>query len=346
MYVKTSTRRKASPAALPVDDNEGNWKLTLPCTRAEAEAINGDIPEFATINSTPVIITREPDEHKPDLWQLDAYFEGRPDDASVAFIQSLLPSAKHARPLIEKLPDEDWVTVSQAGLEPVRAGRFYVQTSTSSAPPPDGAKRFIIDASLAFGTGGHATTTGCLRMLDALKTRGQRFDHIVDIGTGTGLLAFAASHLWPRAYVTASDIDPVSVDVAADNARVNGVSLGQHPGCVALCAASGTDHEMIQRRAPYDLITANILAGPLIELAPAFAAIARAGGTLILAGLLGTQIDAVAKAYRGYGFRLAERIGDGDWPCLRFVKRAKVGWKRPVRTSGRTSQPPGDFGTW
>lgn len=346
MYVRASTRRKANAAALPIDDSGGSWKLTLPCTRAEAEAINGDIPEFATIDSTPVIITREPDEHKPHLWQLDAYFEGRPDDASIAFIQSLLPSAKRARPILEKLPDEDWVTVSQAGLEPVHAGRFYVQTSTSTAQSPDGAKRFIIDASLAFGTGGHATTTGCLRMLDALKTRGLRFDHIVDIGTGTGLLAFAASHLWPRAYVTASDIDPVSVDVAADNARVNGVTPGQHPGCVALCAASGTDHEMIQRRAPYDLIIANILAGPLIELAPAFATIARAGGTLILAGLLGTQIDAVAKAYRGYGFRLAECTGDGDWPCLRFVKRNHVGWKRPVRTSGRTSQPPGDFGTW
>jgi ribosomal protein L11 methyltransferase len=345
MYVRASTRRKASAPSRPADSG-GSWKLTLPCTRAEAEAINGDTPEFATMASTPVIITREPDEHKPHLWQLDAYFEGRPDDASVAFIQSLIPSAKRARPIIEKLPDADWVTVSQAGLEPVHAGRFYVQTSTSSAAPPEGTKRFIIDASLAFGTGGHATTTGCLAMLDALKRSGARFDHIVDIGTGTGLLAFTANHLWPRAYVTASDIDPVSVDVAADNARVNGVTLGQQPGRVALCAASGTDHEMIQRRAPYDLIIANILAGPLIELAPAFAAIARDGATLILAGLLSTQKEAVAKAYRSYGFRLAESNGEGDWPCLRLVKRASLGWKRPVRTNGRTSQPEGDFGTW
>lgn len=345
MYVRRSTQRKAN-ASVPQIDTGGSWKLTLPCTRAEAEAINGDTPEFATMDSTPVIITREPNEQQPHLWQLDAYFEGRPDDASVAFIQSLIPSARGARPILEKLPDEDWVTVSQAGLEPVHAGRFYVHTSTSSAPPPEGAKRFIIDASLAFGTGGHATTTGCLTMLDALKARGQRFEHIVDIGTGTGLLAFAANHLWPRAYVTASDIDPISVDVAADNAGVNDVALGQQPGRVALCAASGTDHEMIQRRAPYDLITANILAGPLIELAPAFAAIARDGGTLILAGLLSTQVSAVAKAYRAQGFRLAERTGDGDWPCLRLVKRTSIGWKRPLRTSGRTSQAEGDFGTW
>jgi ribosomal protein L11 methyltransferase len=322
------------------------WKLTLPCTREEAEAINGDIIELAMMDSTPVIITREPDEQKPHLWQLDAYFEGRPDPGNIALIQSLIPSAKAAQPILEQLPDQDWVTVSQAGLEPVRAGRFYVHTSTSTQPPPEQAKRFIIDASLAFGTGGHATTTGCLAMLDALKSRGQRFDHIVDIGTGTGLLAFAANHLWPRAYVTASDIDPISVDVAADNAQVNGVTLGQQPGRVALCAASGTDHEMIQRRAPYDLIIANILAGPLIELAPAFAAMARDGATLILAGLLKTQSEVVAKAYRAYGFRLAECSGEGDWPCLRLIKRNSFAWKRPLRASGRTSQPEGDFGTW
>lgn len=345
MYVSHRSRRKAAARPIP-DDSGGSWKLTLPCTRDEAEAINGDIVELAMMPSTPVIITREPDEHKPHLWQLDAYFEGRPDAASIALIQSLIPSAAHARPLLEKLPDEDWVTLSQAGLAPVRAGRFYVQTSTSSEEPPTDAQRFIIDASLAFGTGGHATTTGCLEMLDGLKSRGQRFDHIVDIGTGTGLLAFAANHLWPRAYVTASDIDPVSIDVAADNAGVNGVALGQQPGCVALCTASGTDHEMIARRAPYDLIIANILAGPLIELAPAFAAIARDGATLILAGLLGPQVDVVAAAYRTYGFRLVGKNGEDDWPCLRLVKRTSFGWKRPLRTSGRTSQPPGDFGSW
>jgi ribosomal protein L11 methyltransferase len=325
---------------------ENCWKLTLPCTRAEAEAINGDIMELAMMESAPVIITREPDEHKPHLWQLDAYFEGKPDRKSIALIQSLIPSARGTRPILEQLPDEDWVTVSQAGLEPVRAGRFYIHTSTSTAQPPEETKRFIIDASLAFGTGGHATTTGCLAMLDALKSRGQRFDDVVDIGTGTGLLAFAANHLWPRAYVTASDIDLVSVNVAADNAQMNGVALGQQPGRVALCTASGTDHEMIQRRAPYDLIIANILAGPLIELAPAFAAIARDGATLILAGLLSAQSEAVTKAYRAYGFRLAQSSGEGDWPCLRLIKRNSFGWKRPLRTSGRTSQGEGDFGTW
>lgn len=298
------------------------------------------------MNPVPVLITREPDERKPLVWQLDAYFEGRPDDMSIALIQSLIPSARRARPQLEQLPDEDWVTISQQGLEPVEAGRFYVHTSTNRGTPPQGAKCFVIDASLAFGTGGHATTSGCLTMLDDMRSRGARYEHIADIGTGTGLLAFAANHLWPRAYVTASDIDPVSVDVAAENADLNGVRLGQEQGRVALCAASGTDHEMLRRRAPYDLIIANILAGPLVELAPAFAAIARDGAELVLAGLLRGQVDAVASAYRAVGFRLAAVSGDSDWPCLRLVRRPCFAWRRPIRTDGRTSQPPGDFGAW
>lgn len=329
------------------DKSKGSsWKLTLPCTRAEAEQLHDENEALASMDPPPVLMTREHDEARADQWELNAYFDGRPDARSVALIQSLIPSAKGVHPVLERLPDADWVTISQAGLDPVHAGRFYVHTSTSTAVPPADTIRFIVDASLAFGTGGHATTAGCLTMLDALKRRGLRFDHIADIGTGTGLLAFAANHLWPRAYVTASDIDPVSIDVAADNAAVNDVALGQQAGRVALCAASGTDHEMIARRAPYDLIIANILAGPLIELAPAIARIMREGGTLILGGLLSTQIEAVASAYRAQGLRLAETRGAGDWPCLRLVKRAVIGWRRPNRASGLTSQAPGDFGTW
>ena len=338
--------RQRRAARVRNDDISGSWKLTLPCTRAEAEALNGDIAQLAQMAPPPVLMTIEPDETRPDEWQAYAYFENKPDKASITLIQSLIPSAARAKPVLEKLPDEDWVTLSQRGLAPVHAGRFFVQTSTSDAVAPVGSHRFVIDASLAFGTGGHATTSGCLAMLDREKRCGRRFDHIIDIGTGTGLLAFAASHLWPRAYVSASDIDPVSVSVTADNALINGVALGQQPGRVALCVASGTDHEMIRRRAPYDLIIANILAGPLIELAPAFAAIARDGAVLILAGLLRSQIAAVTRAYRLHGFRRAEIAGGSEWPCLRLVKRTEFGWKRPLRGSGRTSQPPGDFGAW
>ena len=323
-----------------------SWKLTLPCTRAEAKALDADITPLALMEPPPSLVVREPDESNPAVWELAAYFEGKPDKASIALIQSLIPSAAGAKPVLEQLADEDWLTISQAGLQPVHAGRFYVHTETNGGAPPKGSTPFLIEASQAFGTGGHETTHGCLEMLDRMKRRGNRFDHVADIGTGTGLLAFAAVHLWPRAYVTASDIDPVSVAVSAGNADRNAVLLGQSAGQVALCVASGTDHEMILRRAPYDLVIANILAGPLIELAPALAAILRDTGTLILAGLLSGQVDRVAASYRTQGLRLAERRDRGEWPCLRLVKRSRHGWQRPVRTTGRTSQPPGDFGTW
>jgi ribosomal protein L11 methyltransferase len=323
-----------------------SWKLTIPCTRAEAEALHDDVPALALLDPAPTLVTRELEDFNDDAWELDAYFNGKPDAATVQVIQSLLPSAAKAKPQLERLPDADWLTVSQAGIDPVHAGRFYVHTESNRGQVPDGAVPFRIEASRAFGTGNHETTYGCLAMLDRLKARGMRADHVADIGTGTGLLAFAARHLWPRAYVTASDIDPESIDVTVDNAAANAVPLGQHQGRVALCVAAGTDHEMIARRAPYDLVIANILAGPLIALAPALARVTREGGTLLLAGLLNTQADTVVAAYRTQGFRLAERRDTGDWPVLRFVKRARHGWRRPLRIRDRQGRPPDGFGAW
>ncbi len=325
--------------------DQENWVVTLPCTRAEAEMLDFEDARLWALEAMPTLVAREPDPNRPDSWELAAYFSQRPSPADVEVIQSMVPSAAEAAPQLELLPPADWVTMSQEGLAPVTAGRFFVHTSSFSDDPPAGRVAFQIEASRAFGTGGHETTSRCLAMLDKLKRTGARFDHIADIGTGTGLLAFAARHLWPRAYVTASDIDPVSIDISAENAAMNAIPLGQSPGHVALCSASGTDHEMIQRRAPYDLVIANILAGPLIELAPAFAAILRDGGTLVLAGLLDQQVAAVRRAYWRQGLRLAEATS-GEWPCLRLVKRHRLGWRRPSRPNLRTSQPPGDFGTW
>ncbi|MFM2236951.1 MAG: hypothetical protein RL209_985 [Pseudomonadota bacterium] len=324
----------------------GNWKVQFPCTRAEAEALHEDDEWFALLDPMPTIVAEEVEAFNDDKWQLNAYFAAKPNKAVIKAIQSRLSSTVKAKPVVEKLPDADWVVMSQQGLEPVHAGRFYVHTSSNKGPVPDGATPFLIEASRAFGTGGHETTSGCLMMLDAMKRAGKRFDVIADLGTGTGLLAFAAHSLWPKAYLTASDIDPVSVDVTADNARVNNVPCGVSQGQLALCAAEGTAHPLIASRAPYDLVTANILAGPLIELAPSIAQIMDEGGALILAGLLNTQAEAVLRAYRRHGFRLQKRVDCGDWPCLWLVKRRVYGWKRPVRANGRTSQPPGDFGTW
>ncbi|RJF90419.1 50S ribosomal protein L11 methyltransferase [Sphingomonas cavernae] len=302
-----------------------SWKLTLPCTAQEARILEEDIGLLAELDPLPVLMTSEPDPARPEQWQLDAYFENKPDDVTIALITALIPSAAGVTPKIEKVEQADWVTLSQAGLEPVRAGRFFVHTSTNADNIPVNAKPFLIEAGLAFGTGQHETTTGCLMMLDRLKREGNLYRDLIDVGTGTGLLAFAAMHLWPRAFATASDIDPISIDVTRENAEINDIPLGTREGRLALVVAEGMQHRTIQRRAPYDLIIANILAGPLIEMAPSIAAVLEEGGTLILAGLLDSQAHRVATAYRRQGLRLAGRIDRGEWPTLMLRKRRRFG---------------------
>jgi ribosomal protein L11 methyltransferase len=322
------------------------WKLTLPCTRAEAEAISEDSELLSHIDPVPSIVAQEIEAFNDMKWEILAYFPEVPDKSIIALIRNMLPSSAKAKPQIEQVPDLDWLVESQKSLRPVHAGRFFVCTSGTANQQPQGTKAFVIEASQAFGTGGHETTSGCLEMLDSMRRSGKRFDHIADIGTGTGLLAFAAQYLWPHAYVTASDIDPVSIDVTRYNADLNLVSLGNGMGRIALCVAKGIDAPMIECRAPYDLIIANILSAPLITLSPAFASICAEGGSIILAGLLNTQAAQVIRAFRAQGFRLDERRDHNDWPTLRMTKRKRYGWRRPLMISNDDSQPPGDFGTW
>lgn len=322
-----------------------SWKLTLPCTRAEAEAIDADDEVVFAIEPMPVLLTSEVIADDPLAWQLEAYFESKPNSAALAAVQALAPSSKGVKAVAEKIRDADWVTLSQAGIEPVHAGRFYVHTETNKGKVPAGAKAFRIDAGLAFGTGTHETTSGCLLALDRLKAEGKRFENVLDVGTGTGLLAFAALHLWPRAYATASDIDARAVDVTGDNAEINGIKLGGKPGEIALAAAAGVEHPLLIGRAPYDLVIANILAGPLIELAPSLGAVLAEGGTLILAGLLKGQAEDVAQAYRRQGLRLVDRTDRGDWPTLTLAKRVRYGTERVTRLSRGKGEAPG-FGSW
>ena len=322
-----------------------SWIVSLPCTRAEAEALSGEIPELDALSQAPVVVTREIDEDA-GLWQLDAYIDDKPGAALLRLLQSFVPSAKGRKPVVEQLPDENWVTLSQQGLEPVQAGRFFIHTSSFSGGIPAGATPFLIDASQAFGTGGHDTTAGCLAMLDRLARAGAAPRNIADIGTGTGLLAFAAMALWPRARTIASDIDPASIFVTRDNAGINGVPLGRGGGRLALAIAPGTNHPAIRHRAPYDLVIANILAGPLITLAPDIAAATAPGGHAILAGLIARQMEAVLAAYRAQGFRLAVRGGSAEWPCLLLVKRRRYGWRRKERAQHRASPSDASFGSW
>jgi ribosomal protein L11 methyltransferase len=258
---------------------------------------------------------------------MDAYFEAEPGPEDIALLQRLVPSAAGAAPLVEVLEEQDWVTLSQAGLEPIRAGRFFVHTPAHRDAVPADAVAFEIDAGRAFGTGQHETTSGCLLALERLKATGAGFADIADVGTGTGLLAFAAMHLWPTARAIASDIDPVAIEVAEQNARINGVKVGCTRGQLELAVAPGLEHARLKARAPYDLVIANILAGPLIELAPALAGALAPGGRLILAGLLDHQAEAVTAAYRRQGMMAGTRIQRGDWPTLVLRKRRATGWR-------------------
>jgi ribosomal protein L11 methyltransferase len=289
-----------------------SWKLTLPCTRAEAEAI--DAGAELGLEPPPVLMTTEEVADDAERWRLDAYLEAAPDAATLAAIAALVPSAAGVAPVIEAIPDADWVTMSQAGLEPLRVGRFLVHTGACPADPPPGGRAFLIEAGRAFGTGHHATTAGCLALLDALA--GTPFRNIVDLGTGTGLLAFAARELWPEAAVLATDIDPVAIAVTAENAERNGVAQ------VALIVADGARADAVRARGPFDLIVANILAGPLIAMAPEIAAIAAPRATILLAGLLTSQADPVIAAYRACGCRLRQRVARGDWTILEIEAAA------------------------
>ncbi len=322
-----------------------SWIVTLPCSRAQAEALTADHPDLAAIVPAPALVASEEDE-AADRWRIDAYFETRPPRASVQLLGRALGINARRLPRARAVPAHDWVTMSQAGIEPVSAGRFYVHTGTNRAELPDGAVPLRIDAGLAFGTGTHATTSGCLLALDRLARQGRRFKDILDVGTGTGLLAFAANHLWPRAAIFASDIDPVSIDVSADNAAQNGIALGAGRGRVTLAVADGVRHPAIAARAPHDLIIANILAGPLIELVPALAAIARPGTVLLMAGLLKEQRANVVRHARRSGWRLDDSGGDAEWPVLQFTLRERSPWRRIPRASGSGGLPPGDFGSW
>ena len=257
-----------------------------------------------------MIVSEEPDSSTPDAWLLHAYFERPPDENDLQKVRQLGSGEPH----VEQLGEADWVTMSQSGLQPIRAGRFFVHTPTYRASPP-GMTAFEIDAGLAFGTGQHATTTGCLEVLDLLARKDCAVANIADIGTGTGLLAFAALALWPEARCIATDVDPVAVDVARENAAINRVPLGHGVGQLLIAVADGMDSPLLGARAPFDLIVANILAGPLVELAPDFAKALAPGGTVILAGLLENQADAVIAAYQELGLTLADR-GSGEWPVL------------------------------
>ncbi|MBF9046124.1 50S ribosomal protein L11 methyltransferase [Rhodobacterales bacterium LSUCC0031] len=276
---------------------------TLP-DAMQAEAL-GDALEDLTPEPTGVGVFEL--EDGSGLWEVGAYFTEQPDEIALM----LLAAAHGARPFaVSEVPQTDWVAHVRRELHPVEAGRFFVYGSHDADKLPSGRIGLLIEAAMAFGTGHHGTTQGCLEAMDALLAAGQGFGNVADIGCGTAVLAIAAAKVLDG-QVIASDIDPVAVDVALANAAANDVA-----GRLVCVEAAGFDHPMLRARVPYDLVFANILKGPLIGLAPDMAAHVASGGHVILSGLLIPQAEDVTQAYVDAGFTPIARREIGEWATL------------------------------
>ena len=246
------------------------------------------------------------------VWTVDAYFESPPDLKALS-----AGLAGHGisdvEPQLDKLDDVDWVARSQEGLHPVRAGRFLIHGRHDRTLARAHRWAIEIDAGQAFGTAHHGSTLGCLRAIDGLA-KCCNVSNILDIGTGSGVLAIAAAKAW-RARIIATDIDPVSVTVARENSRLNGVMKR-----VQAITASGLDHPAVRAHAPFDLVMANILAKPLTAMAHEIGGALKFGGIVILSGITRDQAGRVAAAYGAAGFTRLRRITISDWVTLVLVR--------------------------
>jgi ribosomal protein L11 methyltransferase len=274
--------------------------------RRLAAAIEALDPEPAAIGLFEI-------EDGSGRWEVGAYFTDPPDDIVLA----LLAAAHGAAPFaLAVLPETDWVAQVRRALHPVEAGRFFLHGSHDADRVPPGRIALLIEATVAFGTGHHGTTQGCLLAFERLLAAGRAPARVLDLGCGTGVLALAAAKALPRALVLASDIDAVAVEVARANAAANG-----EEGRLTCLEAAGFGHPAIAAAAPFDLVFANILKGPLLALAPALAAHLAPGGQAILSGLLAAQADAILAAYRRAGLAVVARDDLGDWTTLTLSKR-------------------------
>ena len=254
-------------------------------------------------------------EDDSGLWEVGGYFLEAPDAVMLEVLAMAFGAKAFA---LSEIPEIDWVAKVRRELAPVEAGRFFVFGSHDADKVPTGADRvpLQIEATVAFGTGHHGTTLGCLKAFDRLLTAGERPAKVADIGCGTAVLAMAAAATLPDALVIASDIDRVAVDVAVANVAINDLQ-----GRVECLEAAGLDHRRIKAAGPYDLIFANILKGPLIELAPGISAQLATGGRAILSGLLAVQAEAVTAAYVDAGLCLQSRDDIGEWSTLVLQKQ-------------------------
>ena len=270
--------------------------------RAEAEAAALIIDADVMLEGATYSILEE-DEDK-GLWRIDAF---PTSDAEAARFEAVLTEAGGLKVSREVLADADWLAVALSGLPPVRAGRFFIYGMHDRGKTPVNTVNLRIEAGAAFGTGHHGTTVGCLLAYDRL-IKARRFDKVLDVGAGTGVLAIAAVKTGARLAV-GTDIDRVSVRISKENALVNRAPA-------RFVHASGLSHQRVAQAAPYDLVFANILARPLIHLSQDIKGALKPGGVAILSGLLRTQERAVKAAYLSRGFKVRFVIRRDAWVAL------------------------------
>ncbi|RUW50106.1 50S ribosomal protein L11 methyltransferase [Mesorhizobium sp. M1A.F.Ca.ET.072.01.1.1] len=279
--------------------------------KAEADRIFAALDAAFEDEGLPLALL-EVDEAN-DIHEVSLYADGNVDAVAVR-INRILADLALPKPVErEALPDIDWVARSLEGLKPVRAGRFFVHGAHDRDKRRSGDLAIEIEAGLAFGTGHHGTTAGCLELLEQVVLR-ERPGNALDLGTGSAVLAIALAKL-AHIPVLATDIDPVAVRVAATNARLNRVKA-----LVETVTAPGFHHPIFARRAPFDLIVANILARPLMRLAPEMARHIRLGGSLVLSGILDRQRDAVISAYVGQSFRHVRTLHREGWVTIHLKR--------------------------
>ena len=245
------------------------------------------------------------------LWEVGAYFSEKPDDISLALLAAVFQAEEFK---ISELPQIDWVSKVQRSLKPVVAGRFFVYGSHDSDKVPPDCEPLLIEASMAFGTGHHGTTKGCLLALEQLITDGFKAKNVIDVGCGTAVLAMAAARIF-SANVIASDIDSVAHSVAKMNILANGLDRN-----IQCFEASGFAHEQIKTKNPFDLIFANILLAPLLAIATDISKYSLSGGYVVLSGILSEQAELVVNKYTGAGFSLSNQIEIGEWVTIIFRK--------------------------
>ncbi|MGJ8528168.1 50S ribosomal protein L11 methyltransferase [Maritalea sp.] len=285
-------------------------QITVPMSKQDAFALAD-----AVMEEYGLALSASAFENADGDWVFEATCDQKPDvERFNALAKSLLKGKVEFS--IQPVPDKDWVAHSLEGLSAIDTGEFFVHGSHDETPLPTGKIAIKIDAGQAFGTGHHETTTGCLQAISTVANSDTTPANILDLGTGSGILAIAAAKRFDQK-ILATDIDKKAIEVALENAKINDVA-----DKIETAVSTGMDHPIFVEKGPFDLVLANILAGPLVELAPDIAKHTSEGAIVILAGLLTRQADNVIQAYETNKIALLERVEKGDWTILRLQREA------------------------